>query len=395
MNGWKLVAPAPARARTAWKTDAAARRHARADGAPRLAAERDVDVPGGHAGVDPGDDVPGERARELVVDAAGGHDDPRARDREADPEAVALVGARAPARPTSAASASPATHEHERDAPPHSGRRVHASERPEATRRSTTPDAGERRRHLALLALRADPAAEVAVHLLQPLGRRARPRTGRRVIRATSRSVSRVGRDRHPLLEPVRERHLDDGLARSESDGVDRAPRACWRLRGGGERRPLARGLLSVGEQQHRRRRSVLRRRLLRRSGPGAQPRRSGRSRRRAPSRSRAGSGRARARAASRSVVGGSTSGGPRREGDDADGVALRARRRGRSRAAASAAASREGCTSVADIERDVSSARITVASTARDGQRRPRPRHADDRARSGRRARGRAAGAS
>ena len=139
MNGWKLDRSGPdARAHGA-EDDAAARRDARADGAPRLAAERDVDVAGRHAGVGPGDDVPGERAGELVVDAARGHDDPRACDREADPEAVALVGGergpgreRAERQPADARATRATT-------PPHSGLRVQASERPEATRRSTTP----------------------------------------------------------------------------------------------------------------------------------------------------------------------------------------------------------------------------------------------------------------
>ncbi len=117
---------------------AATRRDARADRASRLTAERDVDIAGDDARVGAADHVPGERTRELVVDAPGGHDDPRARDRKADAQAVTFArGEGGTGRER--AEHEPADAEENGHVPSHSGRRVQTSERPEATRRSTTP----------------------------------------------------------------------------------------------------------------------------------------------------------------------------------------------------------------------------------------------------------------
>ena len=120
--------------------DAAARRHAGADRAARLAAEPDVDVGRRDPRVGAGDDVARDGAGELVVDPARRDDDPRAGDRQADAQPLALVrGPGAPGRERGEQRRAEDDGERERAAAGHNGLRVQASERPEATSRKTTP----------------------------------------------------------------------------------------------------------------------------------------------------------------------------------------------------------------------------------------------------------------
>ena len=144
MNGRKLDVPPPDAGAHGVEDDAAMRRHARPDRAARLAAERDVDVAGRDAGIRSRDDVPGERAGELVVDASGGNDDPRARDGRQTRRPLHSSAAPAVPAPTArrnAASGRRASDEN--DATPHNGLLVHASESPEA---SEQEDDARRRR---------------------------------------------------------------------------------------------------------------------------------------------------------------------------------------------------------------------------------------------------------
>ena len=172
MNGWKLDDPAPTRVRTRMEDDAATGRHARSrQGCPaRRGTRRRRPRP-----------PRGRRSRRRCTRRAGRPARSRRR-----PEGTTTHGpatGRQTGRPlhSSAASAVPAGRaasaqraatRTQNDDDPHSGLLVHASESPEASEQQDDADAGERRGHLTLLALLADPAAEIAVHLLQPLGRR-------------------------------------------------------------------------------------------------------------------------------------------------------------------------------------------------------------------------------
>ena len=139
-NGRKLDVAGLGRNAGGVEDHAAPRRHAGTDRAARLAAEPDVDVGRRHPRVGAGDDVPLDGAGELVVDPSGRDDDPRAGDGQAHAQPLALVGGPgAPGRERSEERGAEDDGERERAAADHNGLRVHASERPDATSRKTTP----------------------------------------------------------------------------------------------------------------------------------------------------------------------------------------------------------------------------------------------------------------
>ena len=88
----------------------------------------------------PATTYPCDGAGELVVDPSRRDDDPRAGDGQAHAQPLALVGGPgAPGRQRSEERSAEDDGERERAAADHNGLRVHASERPDATSRKTTP----------------------------------------------------------------------------------------------------------------------------------------------------------------------------------------------------------------------------------------------------------------
>ena len=208
------------------------------------------------------------------------------------------------------------------------------------------------------LPLAPEARAELAVHRIEVRRGRLPRRSGppSPVRRGGASAVRRHGDD---LLEAARKRHFDRGVARTEGDRRDRHLRCA--ARAGIERGDSARRLRLVGEQQDRsgsRRRGRFPRR--RRPRRHERQRASDRVADRGPCRDAA----ARPQPRGVAIGGGRTRPRPwsrRRRSRRGSG---RARCRGMSPPTCAAAAIRLGWTSLAAIEREVSMASTTVASS-------------------------------
>ena len=316
MNGRKLVAPNAVRCSHGVEDDAAARRHARADRAPRLAAERDVDVPRDHAGVGSGDDVPGERAAELVVDPTGRARRPTGRRPGGRPGGRRTLRQRAPDRTTGRRATDRRPAARERPVPSQGPPRPREGEA-RGDEQKHRADAGECSRHLALLA----PSCRLCC---RDRGRRCSSRSAvgaaayrPPVIRATSRSVRVSGATVTRSLSPFWSGTSTTASRVPSATVLTGTPSFFARVAAAsGVRSP---DVCSPSESSS----TVAGGDTLRRLLPGAQRRAaqlqpSDRSRHRVPSRRRAGSGRGRS--------------WPRRGRSSAAGRARRASRRTRGR---------------------------------------------------------------
>ncbi len=251
-----------------------------------------------------------------------------------------------------------------------------------ASEQQRETDAGERDRDLGVL-LRASRAASRAPRRRgSAAGRRRRRRTRRRSSPPPGAARAGSGGTRTRLREAAGERPLDDAVRRAEADRVDGDAAAFARLLGCLRRRQSPLRLGAVGDERARGGRRLGA--VLRAAEPGAP--RGATSAIASPSAvpSPPRSGPRACWTTWRSSVGGATTLArsakattPTRNVSGTRGQEAAARRPGRPRAGV-------GCTSVAVIERETSSASIDRRLLARHGHRGVRPRDPDEHGRDG-----------